>query len=53
MDSTTKQAIAMGSIILSANGTKASFELYGGTVDLPSNQWDIWVANTDGTGNPV
>jgi len=55
MDPTTNQAIAMdmGSIVLSANGTKATFEFYGGTADFPSNQWDIWVANTDGTGNPV
>jgi Tol biopolymer transport system component len=54
-DTSTNQAIAMdlGSIILSADGKRATFDLYGGTVDAPSNQWDIWVANTDGTGNPL
>lgn len=55
VDKSTGQPITfdIGSIILSANGTKATFDLYGGMGDSSSNQWDIWVANADGTGNPV
>jgi Tol biopolymer transport system component len=55
VDSATKQPIAfdIGSIILSADGTRATFDLYGGLGDTSSNQWDIWVANADGTGNPL
>jgi Tol biopolymer transport system component len=36
------------SIILSADGKKATLDLYGG-LDRNSAQWDIWVANVDGT----
>ena len=55
VDKTTNQPIAVdiGSIVLSADGKKATFDLYGGLSDTSSNQWDIWVANADGTGNPV
>lgn len=38
------------SIILSADGKKATFDMYGGTADNPQFQWDIFVANADGTG---
>ena len=41
---------ALGSIFLSASGKKATFDLYGGTIDAPSTRWDIWVANSDGSG---
>jgi TolB protein len=40
----------MWSIILSAKGDGVVFDLWGGTVDHPSEQWDIWVGNADGTG---
>jgi Tol biopolymer transport system component len=51
--STNKPVIGdFGSIILSADSKKATFDLYGG-LDGTSNQWDIWVANADGTGNAV
>lgn len=30
-----------GSIILSPSGKKATFDLYGGSTDVPTNQWDI------------
>ncbi|MBZ5598813.1 MAG: hypothetical protein LAN83_10855 [Acidobacteriia bacterium] len=40
----------MWSIVLSAKGDKVLLDLWGGTVDHPSEQWDIWVGNADGTG---
>lgn len=42
--------VQMYSIILSAKGDKVTFDLFGGTVDHPSSQWDIWVGNADATG---
>lgn len=36
------------SIILSSDSKKATLDLYGG-LDRNSAQWDIWVANIDGT----
>jgi hypothetical protein len=40
---------AIGSIILSAKGDKATLEVYGGTNNaLPSYQWDIYVGTIDG-----
>ena len=35
------------SIVLSPDGNKATFDLLGGTLDSPTDQWDIWVANAD------
>lgn len=35
------------SIVLSPDGKKATFDLLGGTLDSPTDQWDIWVANAD------
>ncbi|HEV2467983.1 MAG TPA: hypothetical protein VGS78_02215 [Candidatus Sulfotelmatobacter sp.] len=40
------------SIIMSQDGTEGTFDLFGG-LDGSSNQWDIWVANTNGVGNAV
>ena len=37
------------SIVLSSNEQKAAFDLYGGLDSVPSNQWDVWVVNADGT----
>ncbi len=54
MDPSTNQPVTaeFWSIVLSADGKKATFDLAGG-LDGNSGQWDIWVANSDGTGNPV
>ena len=52
-DTSTGQDVKgqLWSIILSAKGDKATFDLYGGmTADTSNNQWDIYVANADGTG---
>ena len=38
------------SVYLSNNGDKVVFDLYGGTLDMPNEQWDIYVANADGSG---
>ena len=53
--STGKPVTAMfGDVILSPDGKKAAFSLYGGLdAQNPTHQWDIFVANVDGTGNPV
>jgi Tol biopolymer transport system component len=53
--STGKPVTAMfGDVILSPDGKKATFSLYGGLdAQNPSHQWDVYVANVDGTGNPV
>ncbi len=40
---------AFGSIAVSVNGKEAVFDMYGGTVQAPSNQWDIWVADISGS----
>ncbi len=40
------------SIILSPDGKKGVFDLYGG-LDRTSGQWDIWVADLNNTSNPV
>ena len=37
------------SIILSPDGKKGTFDLYGGMENTPSNQWDIWVASLSGS----
>ncbi len=54
VDTTTSQPVTAEfySIILSKDGTKAALDLYGG-LDGTSDQWDIFVANSDGTSNPV
>jgi len=54
VDPTTNQPVTAEfySIALSADGKKATLDMYGG-LDGTSNQWDIWVANADGTGTPV
>lgn len=39
-----------GSLILSNDGSKAAFEVYGGMGDVSNNQWDVFVANSNGTG---
>jgi hypothetical protein len=51
IDTTTGKAVsgAFSSIALSADATKATFEMFGGTVIAPSNQWDIWVATLSGS----
>lgn len=54
-DPTTHEQVqpsAFFSIIMSKDGTKGTFDLYGG-MDGTGNQWDIWVANTNGAGNAV
>ena len=38
------------SIVLSSDGKKATFDMYGG-LDGTSGQWDIWIANADGSGS--
>ncbi len=54
MDKSTNQPLAseIYSIVLSADATKATFDLYGG-LDGTSYQWDIWVGNASGTSNPT
>jgi hypothetical protein len=51
IDASTGKAVsgAFNSIALSADATKAAFDMYGGTVNAPSNQWDIWVASVSGS----
>jgi Tol biopolymer transport system component len=40
---------AIGAIIPSANGDRATLEVYGGTNNVaPTNQWDIYVGTIDG-----
>jgi len=55
VDTGTNQPITIdiGSIVLSADEKKATFDLFGGLEDVSSGQWDIWVANADGSGNPL
>jgi Tol biopolymer transport system component len=50
IDKTNGQAVTgdFYSIIMSADGKKATVDLYGG-LDRNSGQWDIWVANVDGS----
>lgn len=50
-DSSTGKPVSgdLGSIALSADGKKAVVDMYGGTEQAPSNQWDIWVANVSGS----
>ena len=36
------------SIALSPDGKRATFDMFGGTMDAPSDQLDIWVANVSG-----
>ncbi len=54
IDKTTNQPVTaeINSIILSADRTKATLDLYGG-LDGNSGQWDIWVADSTLTTNPV
>lgn len=54
VDTTTNQPVTaeINSIILSPDQTKAVLELYGG-LDGNSGQWDIWIANSDLSANPV
>lgn len=51
-DSSTNQPISadFGSLFLDSSGTKVVFDLYGGTTDAPTEQWDVFVGNADGTG---
>lgn len=50
VDSSTGTAVTgdFYSIIMSADGKKAAVDLFGG-LDRNSGQWDIWVANIDGS----
>ncbi|HEV3511462.1 MAG TPA: hypothetical protein VGS05_07135 [Candidatus Sulfotelmatobacter sp.] len=50
IDPTNGQAVTgdFYSIILSPDGKKATLDLYGG-LDRNTAQWDIWVANVDGS----
>ena len=54
VDTSTQQPVSAEfySIILSRDGTKAALDLYGG-LDGLTDQWDIFVANSDGSGNPM
>lgn len=54
IDTGTGQPVAteINSIILSADHTQATLDLYGG-LDGTSGQWDIWVAASDLKTNPV
>lgn len=54
VDTSTNQPVVAEfySIALSADGKKATLDMYGG-LDGISNQWDIWVANSDGSSNPL
>jgi Tol biopolymer transport system component len=54
IDKSTNQPIQADiySIILSADGKMASFDLWGG-LDGTSAEWDIWVAPVDGSSNPT
>ncbi len=50
-DAYTGQALAadFGSLYLSSSGDKVAFDLWGGTGDILTDQWDIYVANLDGS----
>ena len=54
LDNSTNQPIEAEfySIFLSADGKMATLDLYGG-LDGTSQQWDIWVAPSDGSSNPT